>query len=226
MGDRISVAPQLAVTQGGIGGNMINRLIVCVALAACTAAPAVAANLVKSYSYFRVGGRTLEEIEDQLAKRGPKVNTTGLRHPGATRMSFSTRIGYAQKSNSCQITSATVTVKARVILPVWRQRRHSDEDVRIFWDTLSADIKRHEERHAEIAKNHARELEDALKATGRQENCQVAAAKVKEITARILAKHDRAQARFDRVEGINFESRILRLLQYRIERIESGQIPG
>lgn len=204
----------------------MKRLIVCAALIACMAGQAMPANLVKSYSYYRVGGRSLDEIEDQLAKRGPKVKTTGLRHPGATRMSFSTRIGYAEKTNSCRIASAAVTVKAKVILPTWRQRRRADEDVRIFWDTLSADIKRHEERHVEIAKNHARDLENALKASGRQKNCEVAAARAKEITARILAKHERAQARFDRVEGINFESRILRLLQYRIERIENGRLPG
>lgn len=204
----------------------MKRLILCVALAGGIVGPAAAANIVKSYSYFRIGGRTLDEIEDQLAKRGPEVKTTGLRHPGATRMSFSTRIGYAQKPDSCRIASAVVTVKARVILPVWRQRRHSDEDVRIFWDTLSADIKRHEERHVEIAKNHARELEDTLKSIGTQPNCEIAAAKAKEATARLLARHDRAQAEFDKVEGINFESRILRLLKYRIERIEKGQLPG
>lgn len=204
----------------------MKRLILCALLAGGIAGPAAAANIVKSYSYFRIGGRTLDEIEDQLAKRGPEVKTTGLRHPGATRMSFSTRIGYAQKPDSCRIVSAVVTVKARVILPVWRQRRHSDEDVRIFWDTLSADIKRHEERHVEIAKSHARELEDTLKKIGTQANCQVAAAKAKEATARLLARHDRAQAEFDKVEGINFESRILRLLKYRIERIENGRLPG
>jgi predicted secreted Zn-dependent protease len=204
----------------------MKRLILCAALAAGIAGQAAAANLVKSYSYFRVGGSTLDEIEDQLARHGPKVNSTGLRHPGATRMSFSTRIGYAQKPDSCRIVSVVVTVKARVILPVWRQRRRADADVRIFWDTLSSDIKRHEERHVEIAKNHARELEDKLKGIGKQADCKIAAAKAKEATARILAKHDRAQAEFDKVEGINFESRILRLLKYRLERIESGQLPG
>ena len=32
----------------------------------------------------------------------------------------------------------------------------------LLWDTLAADIKRHEERHAEIARNHARKPEDEL----------------------------------------------------------------
>ena len=204
----------------------MKRLVLYALIAVGIAGPAAAANVVKSYSYFRIGGRTLDEIEDQLAKRGPEVKTTGLRHPGATRMSFSTRIGYQQKADSCRIVSAVVTVKARVILPVWRQRRRADEDVRIFWDTLSADIKRHEERHVEIARNHARELEDTLGRIGTQANCQIAAAKAKEATVRLLARHDQAQAEFDKVEGINFESRILRLLKYRLERIENGQLRG
>ena len=59
----------------------MKRLILCAALAAGIAGQAAAANLVKSYSYFRVGGSTLDEIEDQLARHGPKVNSTGLRHP-------------------------------------------------------------------------------------------------------------------------------------------------
>jgi predicted secreted Zn-dependent protease len=119
-----------------------------------------------------------------------------------------------------------VNVKANVILPRWRQRAGSEPDVQIFWDTLSADIKRHEEGHVVVAKNHAHELERELKAIGRQKTCDAAKAKAKEVSAKILAKHDREQDRFDRVEGINFESRILRLLQYRIERIEDGRLPG
>jgi predicted secreted Zn-dependent protease len=192
---------------------------------ALAAQPAGAANLVKTYSYFSIGGRTLDDIENQLSKRGPAVKSTGMRHPGATQMAFTTRIGYAEKSNSCRIVTASVTVKVKVILPEWRRPRKAGADVRLFWDTLSSDIKRHRKNVA-IAKNHARELEDALKATYPQKTCLAAKAKAAQITATILAKHDRAQVQFDRVESVNFESRILRLLRYRIERVESGQLPG
>lgn len=202
------------------------RFLVCALISACMAVPAGAANVVKTYSYYTIHGRTLDDIQHELSRRGPTVKTTGLRHPGATRMAFNTRIGYADQSGSCRIVSAVVTVKVKVILPRWHQRGRTDKDVRIFWDTLAADIKRHEERHVEIAKNHGRELENALLAIDRQDNCKDAAAKAKEVTARILSKHDRAQAQFDRVEGINFESRILRLLHYRIERMENGTLPG
>jgi predicted secreted Zn-dependent protease len=204
---------------------MMKRSLLCALLLAMTAVPAGAANLVKTYSYFSIGGSTLEDIEAQLSKHGPQVKSTGSRHPGATQMAFTTRISYAGKAGSCRIADAAVTVKVKVILPEWRRPRKADPDVKLFWDTLAADIKRHEERHVEIAKNHARELEDALKATYPQKDCDAAKAKAAEITAAVLARHDRAQVQFDRVESVNFESRILRLMRYRIERIQNGQLP-
>ncbi|RWG20097.1 MAG: DUF922 domain-containing protein [Mesorhizobium sp.] len=195
---------------------MMNRSLLCALMLTLAATPAAAANLVKTYSYFSVGGRTLDDIEKQLTKNGPEVKSTGSRHPGATQMAFTTRVSYAQTANSCRIANAQVTVKVKVILPEWRRPRKADPQVRLFWDTLSADIKRHEERHVEIAKNHARELEDALKATYPQRTCEAAKAQAAQISAAILAKHDRAQVQFDRVESVNFESRIIRLLRYRM----------
>lgn len=204
---------------------MMTRSLPCALMLALTAMPAGAANLVKSYSYFSVGGRTLDDIQNQLSRNGPEVKSTGSRHPGATQMAFTTRISYAQSAAACRIADAVVTVKVKVILPEWRRPRKSDPDVRLFWDTLSADIKRHEERHVEIAKNHARLLEDALKALPAQRTCEQAKAKAAEIQAAELARHDQDQMRFDRVESVNFESRILRLMRYRMERVEAGQLP-
>ncbi|MEO9339165.1 DUF922 domain-containing protein [Mesorhizobium sp. SB112] len=196
------------------------------AFAACLAVPASAASLSKTYSYFTIGGKTLSEIEDELGKRGPQVKTTGRRHPGATQMEFTTKISYSQDQKSCRIANAHVTVKANMFLPKWRQRHRAEQDTRLIWDTLSSDIKRHEESHVVIAKNHARELEDSLKNLGRFRNCEQAATAAKAKQTDILAKHDRAQIQFDRVEGKNFESRIMRLLEYRLKQIEAGRIPG
>ncbi|MDX8539289.1 MULTISPECIES: DUF922 domain-containing protein [Mesorhizobium] len=204
---------------------MMKRSLTCALVLALTALPAGAANLVKTYSYFAIGGRTLDDIETQLSKHGPQVKSTGSRHPGATQMAFTTRVSYAESSGSCRVADAIVTVKVKVILPEWRSSRKADADVKLFWDTLSADIKRHEERHVEIAKNHARQLEDALKASYPQKTCAEVKARAAQITAAELARHDQDQVRFDRVESVNFESRILRLLRYRLERIETGQLP-
>lgn len=203
----------------------MNRSLLCALMLSLTVPPAGAANLVKTYSYFSVGGRTLDDIQNQLSKNGPEVKSTGSRHPGATQMAFTTRISYAQSAGGCRIADAAVTVKVKVILPEWRRPRKAEPDVRLFWDTLSADIKRHEERHVEIAKNHARLLEDALKAIPAQKTCEAAKVRAAAIQAAELARHDQDQVRFDRVESANFESRILRLMRYRMERVEAGQLP-
>jgi predicted secreted Zn-dependent protease len=207
------------------GISMKSRLIVTLLLAGLVS-PANAASVAKTYSYFSIGGATLEEIQNELDVRGPKVKTTGRRHPGATQMEFTSRIGYANSAEGCRIAKATVTVKAKIILPRWRRPGRADGDVRLVWDTLASDIKRHEESHVVIAKNYARELEQVLLKVGRQKDCKAAQAKAADLTQRVLARHDRAQVQFDVVEGRNFESRILRLLRYRLERIAKGQLPG
>ncbi|MEW9808321.1 DUF922 domain-containing Zn-dependent protease [Mesorhizobium sp. ZMM04-5] len=202
------------------------RTLLAVAFMGLAILPASAENVSKTYSYFSVGGRTLEELEAELNRRGPTVKSTGQRHPGATQMQFNTRIGYAEQKGTCRVAEATVTVKATVILPRWRQRARADQDTRLVWDSLSIDIKRHEEQHVRIASDYARQLERKLMRIGRQKSCAIAAGKAKATADAVLKKHDRAQAKFDRIESANFEKRILRLMRQRINRIQSGEIAG
>ncbi|HEY6630218.1 MAG TPA: DUF922 domain-containing protein [Rhizobiaceae bacterium] len=202
------------------------RILFTACFLGLAALPSAAESVTKAYSYYSVGGTTLDELEDELNSRGPHVKSTGRRHPGATQMQFNTRLGYSEKKGSCRVTEATVTVKAKVILPRWRQRGKAEQDVRVIWDTLSSDIKRHEEQHVEIAQRHARELERKLLRLGRQKNCAIAAEKAKATADRILARHDRAQAKFDEVESANFDKRLLKLLRQRIKMIDAGKIAG
>ncbi len=204
----------------------MNRILLAASLLWLAALPASAESLTKTYSYFSVGGTTLDELEDQLNRRGPRVKSTGQRHPGATQMQFNTRLGYTERGGRCRVTEANVTVKVKVILPRWRQRGRADQDVRLIWDTLSDDIKRHEEQHVVIARKHARQLERKLVRLGRQKSCAIAAEKAKATADRLLEKHDKAQAKFDRTESANFEKRLMKLMQRRINMIEAGKIAG
>ncbi|MCT7375601.1 DUF922 domain-containing Zn-dependent protease [Chelativorans salis] len=203
----------------------MQRVLLALFLLAATVPPLGAVTLSKTYSYFPIGGLTLPEIERQLQTQGPRLESTGQRHPGATNLAFNTRVDYADTGRYCRIADARVSVKANVILPRWRHRRRAENEVRLIWDTLARDIKRHEDSHLSIAKNHARLLEDTLKGLSRQRNCDVLAKKVEKATADVLAKHDAAQQRFDYIESVNFESRLLRLLRYRLEQIEAGRLP-
>ena len=201
--------------------SILPMLFLCCSVAG--ASTASAATLSKTYRYFFIGGVTLPEIEQQLYARGPRLDSTGQRHPGATRMEFRTRVSYAQDGRRCRIARVSVTVNATITLPKWRTRHRADEDVRLIWDTLARDIKRHEESHLNIAKNHARQLEETLKTLPWRRDCEVLAADAARTAERVLAEHDAAQARFDRIEAVNFESRMERLLRYRLDQIEAAR---
>jgi predicted secreted Zn-dependent protease len=195
-------------------------------LATCLAAvavPAGAVETVRTYGTYSIDGVTLEQIERQLESRGPHVDTTGHNHAGATRMRFTTLLRYARDGNRCRIARADVTLKVKVILPRWRPRGKVEPEVRIIWDTLAEDIRNHEETHVMIAKNHARELERALRDLFAERSCDMLAARARATTAAVLEKHGREQARFDRVEKINFADRFQRLLNYRLERMAAGR---
>lgn len=183
---------------------------------------AQAASLSKSYSYFTIRGKTLDEIQEQLDRRGPRLRETGRRHAGATRMEFKTHAGYRERNGRCEVTSGKVTLVARVILPRWSQRGAS-EDVRLVWETLAADIKRHEEAHVTIARKYAREIEAQIAAVRPQRSCALARKKVEETTDRLMRRHNAEQDRFDEVEAHNFESRLTRLLDQRMRRAAYGR---
>lgn len=192
-------------------------------LSIVVASPLQAATIDRTYSYFTIGGTTLDEIEGELRRRGPKMASTGSSHPGLTRMQFTTKVTYATQGRRCSVTSATVTVKADVILPRWSKPRAADADTRFVWGTLSSDIKRHEDTHVRIARTSALELERELRQIRNHFGCDAAKARVEAITTDVLEKHDREQATFDKVEGATFEKRLFRLMQNRLDRIEQGR---
>jgi predicted secreted Zn-dependent protease len=188
------------------------------------AVPAEAASVARTYSYFNIGGATLSELQEQLTSRGPKLKSSGQRHPGAVEMQFSSSLDYAESKGGCRISRANVTVRAKIILPRWKRPSDAGLDTRLVWGALSGDIKRHEESHVSIARGFAREMEQALLSAPPQATCAKAADRGQETVKRLLEAHDAAQARFDRIEMINFSARLDRLIRYRIEQNEAGRV--
>ncbi|MBB4103526.1 DUF922 domain-containing Zn-dependent protease [Allorhizobium borbori] len=172
----------------------------------------------KSVRYYAVGGKTTAEIDRELSRHGPMTKSTGSRHPGTTEIRFGGEISFADEGGRCRVRAVKVIVSTKITLPRWTNRNQASRDMGLLWDTLAADIKRHEERHAEIARNHARTLEARLSGLTSARTCAALQAKASEITEKTSAEHDADQARFDRVEAANFQKRLGRLLQVRIER--------
>lgn len=195
----------------------IARLMAVAALACPALQPARAETITsKSFAYFSVGGRTAAELDEELSKRGPVMKHSGSRHPGATRIKWGGSVTYVRRGDRCAVGNARVTLSTQIILPRWKNRKRATPSLALIWDTLSADIRRHEERHAEIARNHARDLERTLERLPPEASCERMQARVDRVTADAVAKHDADQARFDRIESKNFNDRMMRLLTHRL----------
>ena len=172
----------------------------------------------KSFAYFSVGGHTAAELDEELGKRGPVMMHNGSRHPGATKIKWGGSVTYVKRGNRCAVGDAKVTLSTKIILPRWKNRKRATPSLALIWDTLSADIKRHEERHAEIARNHARNLEKTILGLSASRDCPTLKARVNRVSQEAMVAHDKDQIRFDRIESVNFENRMIRLLKYRISQ--------
>lgn len=182
-------------------------------LAAITSADA--ASVSRSYAYFSVGGTTPQELFRQLNDHGPRLRSTGKRHPGAVEMQMVSHLTYTGSARSCHVSKAEVVVQARFSLPRWTGRAKADGDTRLLWEVLSADIKRHEEGHVAIARRFAERLERRLLGMAPRRDCEEARRRASRITQTLDAEHDAAQKQYDRGEQAGFESRIMRLMEKR-----------
>lgn len=196
----------------------IARLMALAALATLASQPVHAETITsKTFAYFSIGGRTAAELDAELSKNGPMMKQSGSRHPGATRIKWGGSVSYVRHGSRCAVGEAKVTLSTQIILPRWKNRKRATPSLALIWDTLSRDIKRHEERHAEIARSHARDLERSLKRLRPEADCERMQARVDRATADAVAKHDADQARFDRVESKNFDDRMMRLLVHQLK---------
>lgn len=188
-------------------------------LLAMTLQPVSAETIIrKSVTYFSIGGKTVSDLDREMMTRGPLSRNTGRRHPGATQIKFNGSATFVSKENRCVIGGAKVSLSTKLILPRWTNRKRASSEMALIWDTLASDIKRHEERHAEIARTHARQLEKTILALPSAGDCASLKARVNRVSQEAMIVHDKDQARFDRIEAKNFENRMIRLLRYRISR--------
>lgn len=192
----------------------ITALCLCLATLPGAADPLIS----KTYSYFSIRGSTGAELEQALTLHGPVLTHTGIRHPGATKVKLGGSVKYESSPGDCRVIEAVVKLETHLTLPRWTNREAANKDTRLIWDTLAADIKRHEERHAEIARQHARKLEQALLNLRSAKTCKTMEARVNATTKSIIEKHAADQARFDRVEAASFERRMLRMLRFKVEK--------
>lgn len=161
----------------------------------------------KSIKFFLVEGQTAGELEEALERLGPEASTTGKKHPGLTQIGFGGEVTFLITDDQCAIDKAIVELTTIIQIPRWPGRKKADLELGEAWDVLVEDIKRHEERHAEIARQHAQKLNSGLLKLKPAPDCPTLQRQINRETRNAMRAHDREQTRFDREEADTFESR-------------------
>lgn len=201
---------------------MINKFKVLITASLLFSAvfPAQSASIFRTIEYYNINGKTAADLDYALSNKGPFLKSTGQHHPGAAEIRFDAKVRYGKENGKkCKVIGVYVNVHGKVFLPRWKQRKRAPFELALIWDVLSSDIKRHEESHLVIARVHASEMEQQIANLYSRKDCADLRNDINQVTEKILAKHDKEQQLFDRVETINFEDRFERLLNYRLEQI-------
>ena len=195
---------------------MLRPLTILVLLMAASQT-AGAADIRQKTTYFTVRGSTLEELDRDLDRNGPMMETSGTRHPGATQVKFGGKVTYKPKDGSCRVASTALTLHLVETLPKWIRPKNASASTAIIWKTLADDISRHEAQHANIARGYVKKMESALRNLAPEPSCDAMEARVNTVSARYLAWHQAAQAQFDTIEGREMNMRLRRLLKRNVE---------
>lgn len=180
-----------------------------------------ASTIYKNINYYTISGTTPTQLDKALTRKGPYVKNTGMHHPGATTISFKPQLKLIKQGDYCKVATVQVDVYAKMSLPRWKQRATTKSiEMALIWDTLSRDIKRHEESHIVIARAHASKIEQAVRQLPAQRDCDTLRKNIEQTSAEILQSHEDAQKHFDKVEAINFEQRFTNLLKTRIKQLK------
>jgi predicted secreted Zn-dependent protease len=147
-----------------------------------------------SVLYYDVHGRTFEEVQADMRRKGPKID--GNSFVGETRspMRWSWRtesIG----SGGCAIHSVSVSVNARITLPRWTPPADTEPGLAAEWKRFIAALEMHEAGHKDISAKAARELIDRLRNLSGL--CSQLGTQANDIARRIIDRAQTEQQAYD-----------------------------
>lgn len=181
-------------------------IIAFAALATGSPQAAVAEPILKqTNTTYDIRGSNIRELKAAMRAHGPSsVGSNSAEHNtiivGQTATSISWTYQYIKERNGCFPNNVTVTLVARVLLPLWNDKLHATYALQDEWDRYRLEVERHEQRHVEIAYEGARNLERGIK-TARADKCEDLKAVIRTITDSHLEQTRQKQHEFDAREG-------------------------
>lgn len=171
-------------------------------LAACTSTkPGV------TTVYYTVPGTTADQINQQIAIRGPQDGHA----IGTTETRMTPKVRTLRRNAECKIDSADVLLELKVTLPRWADIDKADTRTRAGFAGLSRHVEEHEQVHVEISQKYARKIENALLAMPPQKSCRVLINNARAKFKNIFQQHNEEQRAFDAKERAAIERRLAAL---------------
>ncbi|WP_136656441.1 DUF922 domain-containing protein [Nitratireductor sp. XY-223] len=159
--------------------------------------------------YYKVPGTTVEQINEQIARRGPQDGHA----IGTTETRMTPRVKTVRNGETCRIESAEIDLDLLVTLPEWSELNRADGRTRSAFEALSRHVEWHEQQHVDISKKHKTLIEKALVAIPPQKTCRQLMTKARSKFRAMFEAHNREQRAFDASEREAIERR-LRSLGY------------
>ena len=147
---------------------------------------------------YRVTGHSVETLLASLRDGGPRVG--GDIFFGLTSTSLSYRFGYRERAGLCETTGARVDLDVTITLPEWQSTPAAPYELRRDWQRFSQALRRHEERHRDLAVEHAHAVRRAVDGL-RAPTCDAVAALAAQRAAQAQTVAEAAHRAYDASTG-------------------------
>ena len=157
------------------------------------------AAVVEAIEYFDVDGVTAAAIFSDMQSKGPNISTKGAHALAATHADYrhESEMVY-RRDGRCVTINLTVSLTLTYQIPRWADEAEASEAVRNWWNRIIERIWAHERGHAQIAREGAAELQDALLSVPSAANCDDLRSDLRRTMQRIIAKEiEPRQRQFD-----------------------------
>jgi predicted secreted Zn-dependent protease len=152
------------------------------------------------FTCYEIHGSTLAQLNAQMAKLGPKVDTSSG-HAAATKWRIIWSDSTLASTTQCKITSVNVRLSIVFEFPHWQQPAGISPAVSQPYDSFLNDVRTHEYTHRKIAISGADELQKALSRISPKPTCNELTKITNSTANRVIDKSKAEQNAFDAAEA-------------------------
>jgi predicted secreted Zn-dependent protease len=172
-------------------GSLLAAAWIAASLPAAAALPVPEVDETVEIVHYDIAGRREGELARQMRLLGPDGFFGRLDH------GLGYRYGYAWDGGACALSEIEIGLELTFRYPRWTDRDQAPRRVREAWDRFYAALVVHEEGHAEIAREGAEALAEALAGLPPRDDCDRLRSDIAETAREVIgAMHD-AQRRYD-----------------------------